>query len=276
VNNPLLEPIAPSRPVAPWLGGKRNLAQAIIARLQAVPHTAYVEPFIGMGGVFFRRPFRAKAEIINDASRDVATLFRVLQRHYVAFLDMMKWQVTSRAEFERLVATDPDTLTDLERAARFIYLQRTAYGGKVAGQTFGTQVTGPARFDITKLASVLEAAHERLAGVTIECLSWQKALARYDRPGTLFYLDPPYWGCEDYYGRELFRREEFEEMADALAGLQGGWLLSLNDTPGVRQVFGRFAIEVVETTYSVAGPGRGAGGGKVSEVLISPRAIRPR
>jgi DNA adenine methylase len=276
LNNPLLDPIAPARPVAPWVGGKRNLAKAIIARQQAVPHTAYVEPFIGMGGVFFRRHFKARAEIINDASRDVATLFRVLQRHYVAFLDMMKWQITSRAEFERLVATDPDTLTDLERAARLIYLQRTAYGGKVEGRNFGMHVTGPARFDITKLASLLEAAHERLAGVTIECLPWQKALARYDRPDTLFYLDPPYWGCEDYYGRELFRREEFEEMAEALAGLKGTWLLSLNDTPGVREVFGRFAIEVVDTTYSLAGPVRGASGGKVGEVLISPRALKPR
>jgi DNA adenine methylase len=199
LNKSLLTPIAPTLPVAPWVGGKRNLAKAIIARLQAVPHTAYVEPFIGMGGVFFRRPFRATSEIINDASRDVANLFRILQRHYVPFLEMLKWQVTSRAEFERLVATDPETLTDLERAARFIYLQRTAYGGKVQGRNFGMHVTGPARFDITKLTSLLEAAHERLAGVTIECLPWQKVLARYDRPETLFYLDPPYWGCEDYY-----------------------------------------------------------------------------
>lgn len=273
-NNSLLDPIAPTGPLAPWVGGKRFLARAIIGRLQAVPHTAYVEPFIGMGGVFFRRPFRAKVEIINDASRDVANLFRVLQRHYVAFLDMMKWQITSRAEFQRLVATDPDTLTDLERAARFIYLQRTAYGGRVHGRNFGMPVTGPARFDITKLASLLEAARERLAGVTIECLPWQQVLARYDRPETLFYLDPPYWGCEDYYGRELFRREEFEEMAEVLAGLKGTWLLSLNDTPGVREVFGRFAIEAVETAYSLA---RLAGGrGKVGEVLISPRAVRPR
>jgi DNA adenine methylase len=150
-----------------------------------------------MGGVFFRRPFRAKAEIINDASRDVANLFRILQRHDVPLLEMPKWQVTRRAEFERLVATAPDTLTDPERAARFIYLQRTACGGEIEGRGFGMHVTGPARFDITKLASLLEAAHERLAGVTIECLPWQQALTRYNRPGTLFYLDPPCWGCED-------------------------------------------------------------------------------
>lgn len=60
---------------------------------------------------------------------------------------MMRWQLTTRAEFERLVRTDPETLTDFERAARFYYLQRTAFGGKVSGRTFGTSVQRPALLD---------------------------------------------------------------------------------------------------------------------------------
>ena len=106
--------------------------------------------------------------MINDRDRDVATFFRVLQRHYQAFMDMLKWQLTSRAEFERLRAQDGDTLTDLERAARFLYLQRLSFGGKVAGRSFGVDTTGPARFDTKRLAPLLEAIHERLAGVTME------------------------------------------------------------------------------------------------------------
>jgi DNA adenine methylase len=133
-------PATPVKPAAPYVGGKRRLAARIIERIAAVPHDCYVEPFVGMGGVFLRRPFRAKVEVINDISRDVATLFRVLQRHFEAFMDMLKWQVTSRAEFERLKAAEAETLTDLERAARFLYLQRTAFGGKVAGRNFGVSV----------------------------------------------------------------------------------------------------------------------------------------
>ena len=53
----------PAAPVAPYLGGKRNLAKRIIERLQTIPHHCYVEPFVGMGGVFLRRPFRARAEV---------------------------------------------------------------------------------------------------------------------------------------------------------------------------------------------------------------------
>lgn len=67
-------PARPARPVAAYLGGKRNLAGRVIARLQAAPHAAYVEPFVGLGGVFLRRPFRVRSEVINDLSRDVATL----------------------------------------------------------------------------------------------------------------------------------------------------------------------------------------------------------
>ena len=95
-SNQGLIPVAPVRPVAPYLGGKRGLAKTISERIKSVPHTTYVEPFVGMGGVFLRRPFRAKGEVINDLNRDVANLFRILQRHYVALMDMLRWQVTSR------------------------------------------------------------------------------------------------------------------------------------------------------------------------------------
>jgi DNA adenine methylase len=266
--SPELIPCRPAAPVAPWIGGKRRLAGLIIARLGVIPHQTYVEPFVGMGGVFLRRPFRARAEVVNDLSRDVATLFRVLQRHYPFFLDMLRWRLTSRAEFERLMAENPDTLTDLERAARFLYLQRTAFGGKVAGRHFGVSPSAPARFDVTRIGTILEEVHARLAGVVIECLPYQALIPRYDRPGTLFYLDPPYWGSEGDYGAGIFGREDFERLAELLAGLKGRFVLSLNDHPGVRQVFGRFAMEVVETTYSIAG-GAGAGRGKVREVIIS-------
>jgi DNA adenine methylase len=261
-------PTPPAAPVAPWIGGKRNLARRIIERLADIPHQAYVEPFIGMGGVFFRRPWRARAEVINDLSRDVATLFRILQRHYPEFLGMIRWRLTSRAEFERLAAESPDTLTDLERAARFLYLQRTAWGGKVAGQNFGVRFDGPARFDVTRLGTILEAVHERLAGVVIECLPWDELLRRYDRPGTLFYLDPPYWGSEGDYGAGMFGRADFDRLAACLAGLKGRFVLSLNDHPGVREVFGGFKLEEVETSYSIAG-GRRTVGGRVAELLIS-------
>ncbi|MFT4028011.1 MAG: DNA adenine methylase [Novosphingobium sp.] len=248
-----LELIDPIRPPAPYIGGKKMLAKRLVERITAVPHTVYAEPFVGMGGVFFRRDQRPKCEVINDWSEDVATFFRVVQRHYVAFMDMLRWQITSRAGFERLRRQDPATLTDLERAARFLYLQKLSFGGKVAGRTFGMSTTGGARFDVTKLGPMIEAVHERLAGVVIERLPWSDFIARYDRPGTLFYLDPPYYGSEGDYGRDLFGRDQFALMAEQLRGIRGRFLLSLNDHPDVRRIFAGFTIEGEQVRYSLPG-----------------------
>lgn len=265
--------VTPVRPPAPYVGGKRNLARRLIARIEAEPHRTYAEPFVGMGGVFFRRRRRPQAEVVNDWSRDVATLYRVLQRHYVAFMDVLRWQITSRAEFERLLAVDPDTLTDLERAARFLYLQRTAFGGRVEARNFAVSARQhlSGRFDVTNLAGDLDDVHQRLSGVIIERLPWAAFLARYDGPGVLFYVDPPYWGTEHVYGPGLFARADFAALADALGRLQGRFILSLNDTPEIRALFGRFDMETEVHTWSlpagksaparelvISGPGRSA------------------
>lgn len=261
-----MTPVTPVSPPAPWLGGKRNLAKRICARLDATPCTTYAEPFVGMGGIFLRRTVRPRAEVINDRSREIATLFRILQRHYVQFLDVLKFGLTTRAEFERLVRVDPDTLTDLERAARFLYLQRTAFGGKISGRNFGVSKDRPGRFNLTSLEPMLEDLHTRLAGVVIECLDYGDFIRRYDGPDTLFYLDPPYWGCEGDYGKALFAREDFQRLADQLAAIQGRFLLSINDVPEVRSMFAWARIEEVTTTYTVASGGNAR---KAAELLIS-------
>jgi len=266
MNSPSI-PVLPVLPVAPWLGGKRNLARRITGIIDADRHATYAEPFVGMGGIFLRRSRRPTAEVINDRGQDVANLFRILQRHYVAFLYMLRFQLTVRAEFDRLVATNPATLTDLERAARFLYLQRTAFGGKVSGRSFGVSKDRPGRFNLTTLEPMLEDLHSRLSGVVIECLDYRDFITRYDGPGTFFYLDPPYWGCEDDYGRAMFERADFERLAMQLAGLKGRFLLSVNDVPDIRRMFAWATIDQVSTTYTIGNHSdRGVGR---SELLIS-------
>ncbi|MBK3798626.1 DNA adenine methylase [Azospirillum brasilense] len=244
--------VRPVSPVVAYIGGKRKLTPQILPWIEAVPHGSYIEPFVGMGGVFLGRREAARLEVINDWSRDVSTFFRVLQRHYVPFTEMLRFQVTSRAEFERLAATDPATLTDLERSARFLYLQSCAFGGKPAGRSFGLSRQNFHGFDLTRVAPLLEAVHDRLAGVVIEALPYHECIARYDHPDALFYLDPPYYESEADYGRDLFERADFTRIADQLAGLQGRFILSINDHPEVRRIFGAFAFEEVATTYTIA------------------------
>lgn len=125
--------VTPISPAAAYIGGKRVLSRVIVKAIDRIPHDRYAEVFMGMGGVFLRRTRRPRAEYINDRSEDVANFFRILQRHYVAFLDMLRFQLTTRAGFERLLKVDPSTQTDLERAARFLYLQTLAFGGHGCG-----------------------------------------------------------------------------------------------------------------------------------------------
>lgn len=265
-SSPLFTPVAPVSPAAPYIGGKRNLSRRLVALIEATPHRTYAEPFVGMGGVFLRRRQRPQAEVINDWSQDVWTFYRVLQEHYAAFLDLMKFQLTSRAGFERLVAVDPATLTDMQRAARFLYLQRTAFGGKVTGRNFGVSRHRSGRMDISRLGSVLEDIHERLAGVVVERLPFADFMARYDDRETLFYLDPPYWGSEGDYGKALFSRADFEVLVAALKRLKGRFILSINDVPETRELFKDFAFDGVETHYSLAA---GLGSRPAGELIVT-------
>jgi DNA adenine methylase len=266
--------VRPVSPPAPYIGGKRNLSRRLCDLIDETLHDAYVEPFVGMGGVFLKRTRRPQVEVVNDISADVTTLFRILQRHYPQFMDVLKWQITSRAEFERLRDTDPNTLTDLERAARFLYLQRLSFGGKVNGRNFGIDARTPARFDVTKLAPLLDELHVRLSGVVIERLPYSEVIRRYDGPSTLFFLDPPYWGCEDDYGPDVFARSDFELLAEQLSTIEGQFILTINANDDARRTFERFEMQVVDTTYSISTAATGSAK-RVEELIVHSRRARP-
>lgn len=255
-------------PPAPYLGGKRNLSRRLCELIATIPHRTYVEPFIGMGGVFLRRTSRPPVEVINDISADVTTMFRVVRRHYEPLVDELAWMLSSRDEFERLRRIDPSTLTDIERAARFLALQRLSFGGKVTGRTFGVDRQSPGRLRLAKLRGDLRMLRDRLERVTIERLPYADLIRRYDSADTLFYLDPPYWGCEEDYGAGTFARGDYERLAEQLAAIAGRFVLSINATDGAREVFGRFSFEEVETTWTISTATTG-GGKRVTELIVS-------
>ena len=257
--------VKPARPIAPWYGGKAYLASRIIERIEAIPHRCYAEPFVGMGGVFLRRARRPPVEVVNDLNGEIPNLFRVAREHPAELERQFKWAIASRNEFRRLLAVPPETLTDVQRAARFATLQRLRFSG-VPGST-GTRFSPHTKFSLrpAQMRRLIRAAHRRLQQVQIECLPWDEFIPRYDRPFTLFYIDPPYWGHEADYGKGLFSRDEFARMAELLRGIEGRFILSLNDRPEVRETFAGFSFEEVTTRYSAnAKATRRAG-----EVLIS-------
>lgn len=231
-----------------WLGGKSLLANQIIERIPA--HTAYCEVFAGAAWVLFKKP-ESKVEIINDINRELVTLYRCVKHHLPALVEQFRWMLIARDEFDRFLKTPADTLTDIQRAARFYYLSKNAFGARVRGPTFGIAATGAPRLNLLRMEEDLSEAHLRLSRVFIESRPYQDVIERFDKPGTFFYIDPPYWGCENDYGKNLFSREDFTTLATMLTKVKGKFILSLNDNPEVRQVFKGFTIEKVTTRYTV-------------------------
>ena len=237
-------------PIIPWIGGKRRLADRIIP--QFPPHTCYVEVFAGGAALYFMRP-PADVEVLNDVNGELINLYRVVKNHLEEFVRQFKWALSSREVFKWLQDTPTQTLTDIQRAARFFYLQQQAFGGKVDGQTWGTATTAPP-INLLRIEENLSAAHLRLSNASIENLDWYKCMERYDRPHTLFYLDPPYWETAGY-GVE-FEFEQYEKMAELMGRLKGKAILSLNDHPDIRRVFGRFQMDTTGIRYNVGGGGK--------------------
>ena len=248
-------------PIIPWIGGKRRLAPLLLERFPA--HTCHVEPFCGAAALFFAKDERSKVEVLNDINGDLVRLYRCLQHHLEEFVRQFRWALVSRAMFDWTRSTPPETLTDIQRAARFYYLQKLTFGGKLESQTFGTATTSPARLNLLRIEEELSAAHLRLAGVTVEHLPWQDCVRRYDRPHTLFFMDPPYWQTAGY--GVGFGWDQYEQLAEQLASLKGRAIVTLNDHSDVRRAFAAFQQERVDISYTVGG---GAKPAKRHELII--------
>ena len=258
------ESVKPINPIAPYLGGKRLLAKTIVPIIEKIPHSIYAEPFMGMGGVIFRRTQKPKCEAINDINSEIINMFRMVEKFPNYLADMLKFKICSRAEFKAMLATPPSLLTELERAVRYLYIQKNAFGGKTYSQVFGVALERT-RFDSERIIPQIHMLHKRLAGVYIECLPYQDFINRYDRVDTLFYLDPPYWGSESFYGKDFFSRADFAELAKLLKSIKGRFILSINDVPEIRRIFKSFYIKEVQTTYTSGTQS----GKKAAELLVS-------
>jgi len=245
-----------------YLGGKSLLANKIIPLIPE--HHCYCEVFAGGAWMLFKKD-KSNNEIINDINSDLTTLYKVIRHHLEEFIRYFKWTLTARDEFERLKKENPETLTDIQRSARFYYLLKNGYGSRMLNPSFSVATTRNSNFNLLRIEEDLSSAHLRLSRVTIENLEYAKLIKKCDRPHTFFYIDPPYYGCEDYYGKEIFEKEDFTKLRDILTGIEGKFIMSINDVPEIRELYKGFNIKEVDTSYSLAGANKKK---KVRELLI--------
>jgi len=231
-----------------YIGGKSKLSKTIIEMIPE--HDAYCEVFAGAAWVFFRKE-PSKYETINDLDSDLVAFYRVLQHHLEEFLRQFRWILSSREWFKDWKRQqEAGGLTDIQRAARYYYLQRLSFGGRVRSRTFGTGPMRRPRINLLRIEEELSEVHLRLVNATIEALPWEDFVTRYDRPKTFFYLDPPYFRAP-YYQHNL-TLPDYQVMAGVLSHIKAKFILSINNTSEMKEVFQGFKIKEVELRYSVS------------------------
>jgi DNA adenine methylase len=243
-----------------YIGGKNRLASKLVELFPE--HQTYVETFCGGAQVFFRKE-PSKVEILNDLNEDIFNFLRVCQLHYEELVRYLRYAVVSRSLFDLFEKTEPQTLTDIQRAARFFFLQKNCYGGLVRRRNFCVSVEDRSNYNPEKIPDLIARTHERLLHVQLECLPYQDVLRKFDRPFTFFYLDPPYFN-KPYY-KFNFEEEDYVQMANQLKSLKGKFLMSINDTPEIRRIFSSFNIRTIDLVYTA----RKNAGKKYTELLIS-------
>lgn len=230
-----------------WLGGKSQLARTIIEMMPE--HQTYVEVFGGAGWVLFKKT-PSPVELINDINDDLVNLYRILKYHFDAFLAEFELQLMSRTIFNDL-KNSKEGLTDIQRAAKFYYLLRAAFGCQLDGSfTYSKDRANRMRLG-ERLRDHLLSIHERLQNVIVENAGYDYVINRMDAPGTLFYLDPPYWDCENVYGKGIWTKQDFYTLKEKLDKIQGKFILSLNDVPEVRELFKDYSVAHRKIRWSV-------------------------
>lgn len=243
-----------------WIGGKKLLRKTIISRFPVGQFDRYIEVFGGAGWVLFGAEKHAPFEVYNDINGDLVNLFRCVKYHCSELQRELQWCLNSREFFmdfrEQLSLRG---LTDIQRAARFFLLVKLSYGSKRT--SFGCVVK-----NMDGMIRYLSEAQKRLNRVVIENLNFNRLIKIYDRPRSLFYLDPPYHNAEKYYDVD-FGEPEHRQLCEQLKTLKGKFILSYNDDAWIRDLYKDFNIESISRPNNLAA--RHNGDHQYRELLIS-------
>lgn len=216
-----------------WYGGKARLAPAIVSLLPW--HHTYVEPFGGAGAVLVAKA-PATLEVYNDVDRGLVTFFRVLRDRPAELERALRLTPYARHEFRDACATWETVEDELECARRWYVRCRQAFAASAATVGWAFEVDGAQRGGTRAASFVTSVDHlERFAarfrGVQVDQLDWRACIARYDRGGTCFYLDPPYHPDTRGRGRHSTYRHELtaadhEDLVAAAISIRGSVLVS--------------------------------------------------
>ena len=263
------------RPFIKWAGGKRQLLQ-ILNNFAPQNHGRYFEPFLGGGALFFsRRPAHAT---VSDANPDLINCYMVVRDHLGDLIDSLERHKNEEKYFYSIRAKNPSELSDVARASRFIYLNKTCFNGLYRENSDGKFNTPFGRYaNPTIIDRVnLQAVNNYLANadVKIICRDYHEVV-NDAKAGDFIYFDPPYnplttTASFTKYFRNDFGEWQQRELASLFRELTRDGIFSIlsnSNTRLIHELYQGFDIRPVEASRSINCKG-GQRGRQANEVLI--------
>ncbi|CAF1771773.1 Modification methylase DpnIIA [Bacillus subtilis] len=251
-----------AKPVLKWAGGKTQMLD-ILTQNMPTNFNKYMEPFIGGGALFFE--LSPENAIISDSNPELINLYRVIAEHVDELIDQLKEMKNDKEYFYMVRAINPETLSNVEKAARTLYLNRTCFNGLYRVNKKGEFNVPFGSYKNPKICDEdnLHAVSRVLRNNTIIQGDYKDILRNYAEPGDFIFLDPPYIPISqnsDFkrYTKEQFYEEDQRELAEEVKRLRdmGCHVLMTNSNhPLVHELYREFDISVHQTKRNINSKG---------------------
>ena len=265
------------RPILKWAGGKQQLLPHLLSR---VPQNfnQYIEPFVGGGALFFTlNPGKA---IISDSNPELINVYNMAAHHVEGLIKILRTLKVSKDTYYKFREQDTSQLSDIEKAARTIYLNRTCFNGLYRVNKKGQFNVPYGKHKNPKVCypEELRAASHILKRCKILCGDYKDVLSVYAKEGDFIYIDPPYLPVSKYsdfkrYTKEQFYEEDHMELAkevDRLHQLGCHVLLTGSNHPLIFELYNGFKMEILQTRRNINKDGKKRTGEDVI-IYVPPR-----
>jgi DNA adenine methylase len=234
------------------VGSKRPLKD-VIKKHAPKDFDTYVEPFVGAGHIYFHLTSPAIKSYLNDKDKMVADGYKLLKSN-IPITDIERFKTMSPENINAFVKTSHNK--PIDKLAKIIYLQCGTFGsvGKTGAKLYKFPIIEPKLRKIPKFS-------EFMKNTTVTNSDY-KALLKRDSPRTFFFFDPPYEQSRGLYKDSAV---DYNDMARRLKNLKGKFILSINDSPEIRDTFKDF--NMIQLTVTGGGK-KGVGVGSRKELLI--------
>ena len=268
-------------PMLKWVGGKRQLLSDIVPLIDSKCST-YVEPFVGGGAVLF--DIQPKKAIINDYNRELINVYRTVRDKLDALLDELRNHEDKNSEdyYYKIRALDREEhfhdMSDVEKAARIIYLNKTCYNGLYRVNSAGQFNSPYGRYKRPNIVNeaVLKAISRYFNTNEIDIIDgdYKKVLKKLDKKAFV-YLDPPYMPISSSSsftgytegGFDYAHQVELKEECDKLTEQGIRFVQSNSDCKEIRELYKGYKIRIVKAKRSINSDAKKRG--EINEVLIS-------